>query len=153
MRKTKVFAKRLAEYGISIASDNVAGYGKYIMFCTEISPQANGCKTVMVATNTGLIKSEWRTEDGEKSADVSPILMVEFGSGLRANNPKAAEFGMGTGTFPGQNYAQDPSGWWYMDLDGEWHHSYGVAPSMPMYKAAMEMQRNIWKIAKEVFGT
>lgn len=152
IQKTQIFVQRLAESGINIASDNVGGYGKYIMFYTELTPQVNGCKAVMVATNTGLIKSEWRTEDGVKSADVSPILMAEFGSGLRANNPKAAELGMGTGTFPGQTHAEDPSGWWYMDLDGEWHHSYGVTPSMPMYKATMEMQRNIGKIAKEVFG-
>lgn len=150
--KCQTFVERLAEVGIQTAAQNAGSYGKYITFAVETTPEQNGVKAVMAATNTGIIRSEWRTKDGVKTADVSPLLMAEFGSGLKANNPKAGELGMGTGTFPGQTHAEDPEGWWWMDLDGNWHHSSGVAPTMPMFKAAQEMERNLMKIAREVFG-
>ena len=153
LKKCRTVAERLCDVGIQVATENLGNYGKYITFRIETTPKNSGVKAVMVATNTGLIKSEWRTQDGDKSVDVSPLLMAEFGSGLRANNPNASKFGMGTGTFPGQTHAEDPEGWWYMDLEGEWHHSYGVAPTMPMYKASKEMLDNVTKIVREVFGT
>lgn len=152
LAKCRTVAERLCEVGIRVGTENLGSYGKYITFSTEIMPQKSGIKAILVATNTGLIKSEWRTQDGEKSADVSPLLMAEFGSGLRANNPNASKFGMGTGTFPGQTHADNPEGWWYMDLEGEWHHSYGVTPTMPMYKASKEMTENVEKVVREVFG-
>ena len=110
----------------------------------------------MAATNTGIIKSQWLQKDGSVSeADVSPILMAEFGSGLRANNAKGKQMDppMGTGTFPDQTHAEDPNGWWYKDLNEVWHHSYGVTPTMPVWKAYMEMYDLIESTAKEVFGT
>lgn len=151
-QKCEEFAKRLCDAGILVATQNTGSYGKYITFYSEITSHGSGIKAVLAATNTGLLKSEWRTRDGTKSVDVSPLLMAEFGSGLKADNPRAGEFGMGTGTFPGQTHAGDPEGWWYMDLDGEWHHSYGVTPTMPMCKASQEMIKNVRRIAKEVFG-
>lgn len=153
LTKCRTVAERLCGVGIQIATENAGGYGKYITFYRELIPEKSGVKAVMVATNTGLIKSEWRTQDGEKSVDISPLLMAEFGSGLRANNPNASKFGMGTGTFPGQTHAEDPEGWWYMDLEGNWHHSFGVTPTMPMFKAAQEMSKNISRVVKEVFSS
>ena len=38
-----------------------------------------------------------------------------------------------------------------MDLDGEWHHSYGFEPTQPMYHAWLEMYSQIEQIAKKVF--
>ena len=149
-RKCEIFCQRLAELGIQTAKENTGNFGKYISFTYEVKDRTKGCKTVMVATNTGIIHSEWQTKEGVKSADVSPILMCEFGSGLKAENPKGIP-GVGTGTFPGQTHAEDPNGWYWMDLDGEWHHSYGVTPKMPMYHASIEMILNIQKIAREVF--
>lgn len=153
-KKCEVFIERLAEKGIAVASQNVGGYGKYIIFSTHTTPQRHGYSGVMMATQTGIITSEWRTADGSiKSADVSPLLMIEFGSGLAGmEHPRAHIFGMGTGTFPGQTHAEDPEGWWYMDVAGEWHHSYGIAPELPVYKAAMEMRRELVATAREVFG-
>ena len=150
-KKCEIFIRRLAESGIIVAQQNVGNFGKYITFSITTNPTATGCKGIMVATNTGIINSEWLTEDGVKSADVNPLLMVEFGSGLRAKNPKNVP-GVGTGTFPGQQHASNPQGWWYMDLNGEWHHSYGVTPKMPMYNASIKMHTEINRIAREVFG-
>lgn len=152
-KKCEEFCRRLSECGIEVAKQNTGGYGKYIAFRTEISNTKNGCKALMIASNTGVIHSEWMTQDGVKSADVSPLMMAEFGSGLKANNPNAERFGMGTGTFPGQTHATDPNGWYWMDLDGNWHHSSGITPTMPMYHASIEMILSIRKIAKEVFNS
>ena len=152
MEKVRMFNKRLADEGISIAQGKVGSFGKYILFSQDTERIENGYRTVLYATNTGIITSKWRTKDGVKSADISPLFMVEFGSGLRAQNPKGIPGG-GTGTFPGSNHSDDPSGWWYMDLDYKWHHSTGVTPRLPMYNAAMAMRAKIVTIAKEVFNS
>ena len=158
--KCEKFVTMLANKGILVAEDNLGGveddqggYGKYITFTVKTEPEKYGVKGVMIASNTGIIQSEWITKDGVKTADVSPLMMAEFGSGLRANNVRAGEFGMGTGTFPGQTHAEDPEGWWYMDMNEEWHHSRGVIPTMPMGKAYAEILDQIETVAKEVFGT
>lgn len=160
--KCKTFVEELAKVGIETArhvlavdDDEHKGYGKYITFRTDVDPEKYGCRAVLVASNTGLIRSVWRTNNtatGITEADVSPILMAEFGSGLMADNQHASQFGMGTGTFPGQTHAEDPTGWWYQTLDYEWHHSYGVTPSYPMMNAANKMFDEIGSVTKRVFG-
>lgn len=159
--KCETFVTRLSELGIEAGQMRLASsqgeeereMAKYITFSTEIREKEKyGAKAVMLATS-GLIRREWRTADGVKSVDVSPILMVEFGSGLRSNNEHGSEHGMGQGTFPGQTHAFDQDGWWYQTLDDEWHHSYGISPAMPMYHASEAMVEKIARIAKEVFGS
>lgn len=157
-KKCELFVEKLSEFGISTGKTRLASssgteereMAQYVTFSTSLEPTRHGAKAVMIATS-GIIKSEWRTADGTKSSDVSPMLMVEFGSGLRANNEHGGKHGMGQGTFPGQTHAFDQEGWWYQSLDGEWHHSYGISPAMPMYHASMEMRENIMRIANEVF--
>lgn len=151
IQKCETFVKRLAEEGITVAQENTGNFGKYIAFSVETEPDVYGCTAILLATDTGTIRSEWQTKDGIKTADVSPLLMAEFGSGLKAQNPFDVS-GVGTGTFPGGSHGSDPNGWWYMDLDGVWHHSYGMSPKQPMYKATMAMQEKIIEIAMEVFG-
>lgn len=158
-KKCVKFNEELARKGILVAEQNVGNYGRYITFAIETDPNTYGATTLMVATNTGHITAQWLVpgEGGQyevREADVSPLMMAEFGSGVRrANNVRASEFGMGAGTFPDQTHAFDPDGWWYMDLEGVWHHSYGVSPTMPMWMAAIEMIDLIETTAKEVFGT
>lgn len=151
-KKCERFVRELAESGISVAKVNTGNFGKYLAFTVQSIRTADGYKAVLLATNTGIIHSEWRTKDGVKTADVSPLLMCEFGSGLRAKNPMNVP-GVGTGTFPGGTHGDDPEGWWYMDLDGVWHHSYGMTPKMPMYHASLAIMSNVQRVAKEVFGT
>lgn len=150
--KNVVFVRRLAESGIAVAKQNVGGFGKYITFSTKVNQSGNNCKAVLVATENGKIKNQWKTSEGIKSADVSPLLMAEFGSGRYAENPLNVP-GVGQGTFPGQTHAFDKEGWYWQDLNDQWHHSYGVTPTMPMYKAMIKMHEDIKKIAKEVFGS
>lgn len=128
-----------------------SGFGKYIRLASEITPEQAGCRAVLYMEDISKIVSEWQTLEGVKRATVSPMLMLEFGSGLQAENPANIP-GVGTGTFPGQTHAENPGGWWYMDLDGVWHHSNGVSARMPMYFAGKEMRVKIVSIAREVFG-
>ena len=128
-----------------------SGFGRYIRLSSEITPEKAGCKAIIIMEDTMRIVSEWQTLEGVKRATVSPMLMLEFGSGLQAENPANIP-GVGTGTFPDQTHAENPGGWWYMDLDGAWHHSSGVSAKMPMYHAGKEIRAKLVSIAREVFG-
>ena len=151
--KCEQFCIRLAEQGIDVAKQHTGKFGSHIVFEVQSTRLPDGAKAIMVASNTSLIHVMWigpGVAYGE--ADISPLMMAEFGSGLPAQkNPRGPEFGMGTGTFPGQTHAEDPEGWWYQDLEGEWHHSYGETPEMPMTEADTAMIRAIRKTAREVF--
>ena len=153
-RKCEELCRRLTQDGILIAKAHIgsSGFGKYIHLGSEITPQQAGCKAILYMEDTTKIKSEWQTLEGVQSAEVSPRLMIEFGAGLKAENPANIP-GVGTGTFPGQTHAENLSGWWYMDLNNVWHHSTGVSPKMPMYFAGKEMREKVVAIAREVFGT
>lgn len=159
--KCERFVKELANRGILVAQENVdEEFGQLIMFSVETDPNQYGCKAVMFGTNTGVIKSRWQGVGGITiEADVSPLLMAEFGSGLRAqrsSNEWASRLGYGTGTFPDQTHAWDPNGWWYKATEedgGEWHHSYGVYATMPMWHALDEMKEQVVEVAREVFGS
>lgn len=151
-RKCEELCRRLCAEGISIAQAHIgsSGFGKYIRLSSEITPRQVGCRAVFYMEDSQKIVSQWQTLEGVKSAEVSASLMIEFGSGMKAENP-ANILGVGQGTFPGQTHAEDTGGWYYMDLSGEWHHSTGVSPKMPMYFAGKELRDKIVAIAREVF--
>lgn len=150
LKKCESLVSELADDGIEIAKSNVGNFGRYITFTKQIKSETNGCTAIILASETGQIKSQWLTSDGIKSADVSPLLMAEFGSGWRAQNPLNEPNG-GQGTFPDQSHAFDREGWYWRDLNGELHHSYGITPTMPIYKAYVNIEQSILKKAKGVF--
>lgn len=146
--KCKELCKRLIDEGVVVASASINSVpiGKTIVLTTEINPEKMGCKAMMMITG-----KDTRLEDGRV---FMTHLAIEFGAGIRYNptsNPKSKEFGLGVGTFPNQQHAFDSNGWYYLGNDGEWHHSYGVEASMPMYKASIEMRKKMEKIIKEIF--
>lgn len=151
-RKCEELCRRLTAEGISIAQAHIgsSGFGKYIYLGSEITPQRAGCKAIFYMRDSQKIVSQWQTLEGVKSAEISPCLMIEFGSGLKAENPANIR-GVGTGTFPGGTHGADADGWYYMDLNGEWHHSTGVSPQMPMYFAGKELGDKVVAISNEVF--
>lgn len=150
--KCKRFVVSLSEAGIAVAKQNTGNYGKYITFSTKTEPEKDGCKAIMLASETGKIVSAWKVGDNKiKTADVSPLLMVEFGSGWKAENPLQVP-GVGQGTFPEQIHAYDKEGWYWIGLDDKLYHSYGISPKQPMYKASLEIQRIVIEKAKEIFG-
>lgn len=149
--KCQLLAEKLADRGIETAKMNTGNFGHYIKFSKEITSNENECTVIIVAEDVRKIISQWKSGDQIKKAEVSPLLMVEFGSGFKAQNPNNLP-GVGQGTFPGQTHAFDKEGWYWIDLDGNLNHSYGITPKMPMYHAAMKMRNDIKTIAKEVFG-
>lgn len=86
-------------------------------------------------------------------ANGKDVLFVEFGAGVRygSGHPQANEFGMGPGTYPeGKGHWNDPKGWWIPKANGG-GHTYGNPPSEVMYRTAIELRSEVYKIAQEVF--
>ncbi len=150
-RKCEELCRRLTAEGIPIAHGYIgdSGFGKYVHLGSEITPQQAGCKAILYMEDSTKIKSEWQTKEGVKSAVISPSLMLEFGSGQKAENPAGIP-GVGTGTFPGGTHGNEPR-WYYMDLDGNWHYSTGISPKMPMYRTVEELRERVQAIACQVF--
>ena len=146
-RKAELLCQRLAEAGQTVAlqSINDSPLGKTITLRIEMSPRPDGCKAILIST--GQTKSN-------DYGTINTLLLVEFGAGIRLNsneNPKAGEFGMGVGTYPGQIHAFDPDGWYYWGEDEKWHHTYGTKATMPMYIASVAIRTQVADIAREVF--
>lgn len=141
-----------------VAQEHTGEYKEYISFSKSIDNEKFGAVAVFYA-HSGTIKRKWLTKDGEKEADISPLLMAEFGSGHMASDAAglpnaeiAKSLGMGQGTFPDQTHAFEPE-WYWMDLDEQWHSSSGETPTMPMFNAAIAIENEVFAIAKEVFGS
>ena len=150
----KQYVTTLAQEGIFVAKQNVGGFGKYITFSIKTNPRKDGCTALLYAIDSEKIISQWKTKDGMKSAEVSPLLMAEFGSGWGAENPTNVP-GVGQGTFPSETAQQNAfkeEGWYWMGLDGTWKHSRGIEAKLPMYKASIRIQEVAIKKAKEIFG-
>ena len=148
------YATELAKEGIGVAQQNVGNFGRYITFSIKVNPRKDGCNALLYAVDSEKIISQWKTKDGMKSAEVSPLLMAEFGSGWGAENPMNVP-GVGQGTFPSETAQQNAfkeEGWYWMDLDGTWKHSRGINAKMPMYKASQRIQEIARSKAREVFG-
>lgn len=148
-RKCELLCQRLAEVGrqAAVTAINDSPLGKTITLSVQLEPKAVVCKAILMAVG--------QTKESEGYGSINTLLLVEFGSGIRYNasaNPKAGEFGMGVGTFPGQTHAFDPDGWYYWGADNQWHHSFGVKATMPIYKASLDIRQQIQAIAREVFG-
>lgn len=148
-KKCEQLCFELCKEGMPIARSYIgdSGFGKYIRLSSEITPEKAGCKAIFYMEDSQKIVSKWQNQDGVQSKEISPALMLEFGAGLPAQNPANIP-GVGTGTYG--THGNDP-GWWYMDLQGEWHYSSGTSPKMPMYNAGKELRDKVLKIAKEVF--
>ena len=150
-RKCEELCFELCKEGMPIARSHIgnSGFGRYIILSSEITLEQAGCKAWIYMEDRQKIVSQWQTQEGVKSAEVSPMLMLEFGAGMKAENPANIP-GVGTGTFPGGTHGSEP-GWYYMDLNGEWHYSSGTAPKMPMYFAGKELRDKVVAIARDVF--
>lgn len=147
--KCEELCRRLTAEGMQIAQAHIgsSGFGKYVRLTSEISLETAGCKALLIMSDSQKIVSKWQNQDGVQSKEISPALMLEFGAGLPAQNPANVP-GVGTGTHG--EHGNEP-GWWYMDLDGVWHHASGVSPKMPMYNAGKELRDKVVRIAREVF--
>lgn len=86
--------------GISIAQAHIgsSGFGKYIHLSSEIIPEKAGCKAIFFMEDSQKIISQWQNQDGVQSKEISPALMLCFGSGLKAENPTGVP-GVGAGSY------------------------------------------------------
>lgn len=146
--KIEEFCKAIIVFGQvkAIQSANDSPLGKTITITTDISKTVTGCKAMLIGVG--------QTRQSEGYDPVNTLLLIEFGSGIKYNpidNPKSNEFGMGVGTYPGQIHAFQEEGWYYWGEDEQWHHSYGVKATMPMYNSGKVMREHIVKIAKDIF--
>ena len=140
--KNEKFVRELAKLGKPVIKSNIA----------RASGDSNPLHHIDIIT---VEKTETKTScmltlDGED------ILFFEFGAGIYYNEedpPHAERFGYGVGTYPDQEHAFDPNGWWYRDDSDILHHSYGTEATSPMLKASHEIIANIRRIAREVYGS
>lgn len=153
--KLNQFVRLLTDKGIVVAKDTAGNYGNKIVF----SRRSDSEGTVLVAQETEVIISKWLRKGFEVEAEVSPLLMAEFGAGPHAivwegvnesTNKLPDGKTIGRGTFPNQTHAFEDS-WWYMDANKQWHQSRGITPTRPLHNAVVEMILQIETTAKEVF--
>lgn len=146
--KCDTFVARCASIGENVALQavNESPIGNTIVLNTKRTSEDMGCKAIVFATG--------KVEAHDGHEPFHTLLAVEFGAGIHYNkepNPKANDFGLGVGTFPGQIHAFD-DGWFYLGEDNVWHYTHGVKATMPMYRASVEIITKYKEIAKEVFG-
>ena len=159
-RKSQKLISDLLDIGIIAAKANSGKYAGKILFTKEFPETKTG---LLIAIDGEKIISEW-IRDGEiATAEVSPLLMAEFGSGWFAEVLFPNVEGLvGQGTFPGQTHAFDEGGWYWRDFDQEEYDatgniktkvnwSKGEQPTHPMHNASVAMLSEIDKLAKEVF--
>jgi len=144
------FVSELADIGIEVARANLTplvndtdghtlDLSSMVLFSKEVSFDTETA-TCIILPESHVFATEWQSG----SAVVDPLLMYEFGSGMYAVDGHR-------GTFPNQKYAFDPKGWYWKDLDGVTHRSFGIQPTRPLFKAKEEMSEQIHAVAERVF--
>lgn len=143
--KTRIFCEKLTELGVEVAKTYV--YSVDAVFTTELFNS---------------IHKEVRQDDGMNFifavvASSSHAVYVEFGTGIVGQEspypypfPEGASWEYASGKTIRQ-LSDGRYGWIYY-RDGNFYFTEGMQSRPFMYPAAMEMQKNIKKIAKEVFG-
>ncbi len=148
VQKCREYVLRLAEIGIKVAQSSTeeSPLGRYVQIKTTSKLVSNGYQTIIIAVG--------ETFENDGYEPFNTLLAIEFGAGIHYNpvpHPKAGEFDLGVGSFPGQTHAFDDEWWFWDEKKQKWTRSRGVKATMPMYKADEEIINNLVKIAKEVF--
>lgn len=141
--KNELFVRRLAELGIPVIDQNIA------------AAQGDSEKS----HNTYIkINSFGNYSEAKLVVEGKSILMLEFGAGIHYNgsagtspHPKGEEFGYTIGSY-GKGQGKNDFWFYYADT-GEAVMSHGTKSTMPVYKAGIEIRRQVLKIAREVFGS
>lgn len=139
--------QRLAEVGMKVAEYSVySDWRSYIEFRYDRIGIGNG---ELVGQDNALIHRVWYTKSGlvAGEADISPLLMSEFGAGFYA-------LAGHRGTFPGQHNAFKNVFYW-KDETGKTHSSeedYHMIATQPMYRAMIEMMQKAESVVREVFS-
>ena len=139
-RKVQILIDRLAKEGLQVVQSTME----------SIPDEEKGSYYTEIVNNSkGEIIGAAIRLTGDK------VLFIEFSAGITYGTdsyplPSGDKYGMGT--YPGKGHWDSPYGWWYVDEQGNKHHSYGNRAYMPMYHAEQAIIMQIREIAKEVFG-
>lgn len=149
--KNETFVERLRELGYAVANYYTStALGDDTDTVTVDSEIENG----NLMCRARILLNGKDTADGQGNT----AFFIEFGAGITYNpNNLGAENPLGqgkygVGTYPNQEHAFNPKGWWYTDENGESKHSYGTEATMPLYHAITDIEQNVKRVAKEVFG-
>lgn len=142
LRKCDLFVRRLAEVGIPVIDQNISA---------AAGDSDKGHNTYIKLNSFGSYSQATLVCEGKD------LLFIEFGAGVHYNgaagsspHPKGEEMGYTIGSY-GKGQGKNDFWFYYADT-GEAVMSHGTQATMPMYKAGVEMRRQILTIAKEVFG-
>lgn len=136
LEKEKIFVKRLAEIGVSVATTGFA------------LADYDGVKDVQVTM----------TQSGTSAKVIAygeTVGFIEFGTGIR--NPEWDNTGMEYtppkhGTY-GKGFGARPKGWYFtVGEGGAAQHTYGNHPAEAMRTARDVMVEKVIQIAREVWG-
>ena len=142
MSKIKLFIETLVQDGVSIASARLG---------STVGDSTEGIIGFGVNEDGDIVSAIIHLQGADAA-------FIEFGAGIYYNNgnahPKAAELGLGIGSYPSKtppNKAINPGYWWYRDEGGNLRFSVGTQASMPLYHAAETMRNNAIMRASEIF--
>lgn len=141
-RKCELFVRRLAEVGIPVIDQNISA---------AAGDSDKNHNTYIKLNSFGSYSQATLVCEGKD------LLFIEFGAGVHYNgaagsspHPKGEEMGYTIGSY-GKGQGKNDFWFYYADT-GEAVMSYGTQATMPLYKAGVEIRRQILAIAKEVFG-
>ena len=132
--KEKIFVKRLAEIGVSVASTGFA------------LADYDGINDVSV-------RLEWNGNRAVVIAEGETVGFIEFGTGI--NNPEWDNSGMAYtppkhGTY-GKKQGARPKGWYFKPGEGAVQHTLGNYPAEAMRTARDVMIEKVTQVAREVW--
>ena len=141
--KCEMFVRRLSEVGIPIIDQNIA---------SSSGDSDKGHNTYIKINSFGSYSQARLIVEGKD------LLFIEFGAGVHYNgnlggspHPKGKEMGYTIGSY-GKGQGKNDF-WFYYADSGEAVMSHGTKSTMPVYKAGIEIRRQVLKIAREVFGS
>ena len=144
--KTQAFARRLAMEGVQYARTNIVN-----MDAVDTSELLNSITSAGNNFHQGAVFFIMATS--------SHAVFVEFGTGYIGKDiPYKGVFpdGLGwqyvSGSQVTANALKGIYGWFYVGKDGKVHFTAGMESRPFMWDTARELQANVEKIAKEVFG-
>lgn len=150
--KLETFTEELAKVGIPVVHSNMekAAFTVDSKGITSGADTSHTVDTVRVDTSDGKVQVNL-------VASGKDILFIEFGAGVYYNgakgsspHPKGQEFGFLIGSYGLGHGAQKV--WGYYDESGALVLTHGVAATMPVYRAYLEIIQQYVAIAKRVFG-
>lgn len=140
------FVSELSKQGFNVAVRNKGEFKDYIKVERKLvdSKYNYQAKAIIIVFNNRQNIVEWIRGGEVVSAEVNSVLMAEYGSGQHARSGWR-------GTFPNQTHAFENQ-WYWVDLDGVKHSSEGVHPSMPIYRAYIDMLTSIYIVGRRCFS-